>query len=97
MSADLYIHGLVKQGRLPGQACLKIVNDANVELSLAFDDSCGSLPHLSRVSFMRFSAREALGEERPLYSAEEFLRVLADHLGYDLVEVVPRAPGSHPG
>ena len=82
----------VCKGLNAGSACLKIVNDRGVELSVAFDDSCGCLPTLSRVSMATFvlltasgpKMEEQVGEEIYHVSAEDFLESLAKHLGYSV-------------
>lgn len=79
MSKDFFIHSRSNEKH----ACLKILNDAGEELSVAFDDSCGAMLHLGRASFARFGANnECLREDSPLYGAEDFLLLLAEHLGY---------------
>lgn len=81
----------VSKPPMNGAACLKIVNDDGVELSVAFDDSCGCLPNLDRVSMVRFrghgpQATSSLEDEAFHVTAEDFLTKLADHLGYNLTK-----------
>jgi hypothetical protein len=67
----------VRTGDLPQAACLKVVNDKG---SLAFDDSCGCLPNLGRVSMAIFEKPESsvVVEPEVFYvSAEDFLETLA--------------------
>lgn len=67
-------------------ANLKVVNEEGVELSVAFDDSAGKMHHLGRVSMARFKGNKMLGEESPVYSDEDFLKALAEHLGYEVTK-----------
>ena len=68
-----------------GHGVLKVINDAGIELSLQGDDSCGDLPECSRLTSAFFHSstsggmisKEILGP-----SAEDFLQMLAKHLGY---------------
>lgn len=71
-----------------GYANLKIFNNSDEELSVSFDDSAGAMLHRSRVSMARFSGpkmSDMIGEEKFHPTAEEFLKMLAAHLGFDVV------------
>jgi hypothetical protein len=70
----------VKSGR--PNACLNVVNEKGDELSLAGDDSAGTMRHYGRLSLAKFSGNQQIGEEIFGPTAEEFLKALADHLGY---------------
>jgi hypothetical protein len=66
-------------------ACLKIVNDSDKELSIAFDDSCGKLRDLARNSVCLYD--NASSSKLPVeveygVTPEELLAYLANHLGY---------------
>lgn len=83
----LYVHSHVKHMGQKGAACLKVFNEANEELSFAFDDSCGALQHLSRVSAMVYDAKDQpKGDEQYVAGAEGFLLALANHLGYTVTK-----------
>lgn len=84
MSATFYVHGQIR----PNQVCLKILNAAGEELSVAFDDSAGALKHLGRVSVARFKGDHTIEPDRPLWDAEDFLQELARHLGYQVTKTV---------
>lgn len=56
---DLYVYGeghaKANFGRVPlSHVCLKVFNSAGDELSVSFDDSCGSFKHLQRVELCVF-------------------------------------------
>lgn len=83
----------LSNGKVYRQACLRILNDKGEELSLAFDNSNGTMKTLGRVSMMRFKGDEILAEEVYRVSNEEFLQVLAAHLGF----TVTKKEESHEG
>ena len=68
-------------------ACLKIINDDGFELSLAGDNSCNTIRNMGRLSLATFigpMAKDIVGEEKFGVNAEEFLKALANHLGYEV-------------
>ena len=70
-------------------ANLKIVNNYGEELSLSGDDACGTSKQYSRFCMAKFSdeTRSAmLGEEVLAPSAEDFLKALAEHLGFQVTK-----------
>lgn len=70
-------------------ACLKVLNERGEELSVAFDDSCGALKHLGRVSIAVFKSAESsenVRDEVFCVGAKELLEELALHLGYTLTK-----------
>ena len=72
-----------------GQACLKIINESGIELSLAGDDSCGTSEKLWRTSLARFKGpltADMIEHEQFAITPEDFLKTLADHLGYNIVK-----------
>ncbi len=63
------------------QACMKVINDEGLELSLAFDDSqIGG--DLIRTSLAVFDQYDTFLSEVHAITAEEYLEALAKHLGY---------------
>lgn len=65
-------------------ACLKIINDKNEELSLAGDDSCGVMKNIGRLDAITFRANGLQDSHGSIINSEDFIRVLADHLGFEL-------------
>lgn len=66
-------------------ACLKFINEGGLELSFAFDDSAGAMNHLGRVSMALYNGEDLLKTDG-VWDDVEFLKMLADHLGYELVK-----------
>lgn len=72
-----------------GLSCVKFVNENGIVLSFAGDDSCGvHKAENKRMSVAVFNEKEEYVEDdRPFYGeADEFLRLLAAHLGYEVVK-----------
>jgi hypothetical protein len=69
---------------------LKIFNDDGIELSLQGDDSCGAMKESSRITAALFAGEnlaDMLGDEIFGPSAEDFLHILAKHLGYTVEKI----------
>lgn len=69
------------------QSCLKIFNEDGLELSLAGDDSCGAhKKYNSRMSVAVFNGdfiEDTVEPDRPFSGdTDEFMQLLAKHLGY---------------
>ena len=71
------------QGKYGSSACLKFFN-SDKELSIAFDDSCGAMQNLGRVSVAKFRRNSPAMESPEVFgpSDEEFLAILAEFLGF---------------
>ncbi len=61
------------------QSCVKFYNEQDIELSFAADDSCGAM------SVAIFKGDDIVVDDHPFSGeAEEFLHLLAEHMGYEL-------------
>ncbi len=72
-----------------GNGCLKIINNANDELSVAFDDSAGAFNELSRSDMMLFPNSSTCmrdGTDLGYGDPENLLLALANHLGYTVTK-----------
>jgi len=65
-------------------ACLKILNDKGIELSLSFDNNCGKSSNLKRTQMCLFNNEDSIGENKLNVTPEVFLETLASHLGYKI-------------
>lgn len=70
------------------QACVKFYNEHGRVLSFAADDSAGAFPDLRRSYLACFEsdAGPMIGNEIHWATPEEFLRALAEHLGYQVTK-----------
>lgn len=68
------------------QSCIKFYNNDGLELSFAADDSCGvHKDENNHMSVAIFKGEDIVEDDHPFSGeAEEFLHLLAEHMGYEL-------------
>jgi hypothetical protein len=98
------IHGHMMKSGSAMNICVKFLNAAGEELSLALDNSLGASDIGIRSSLMRFDRHDKrIGHEQCGVTPVQFLKALAEHLGYRLDSIAPSHPsptgacGGHPG